>query len=183
MVRSLAAAAIVVNGQKGLFLVQGEPAVLRAGVSRFGVTRSPFPGRCLGDQKRVSGLARRAFGARARATGVSLDGQPCSQARASSLSRAEGVPSPAVGIRFLSLNGSRCRAVEGRGETGKLEGVESVHRFSDTWGMEKAAVFQATVTPLFYSGVVSPILFSRFRFHFPHSLPLVIRVHGGCTIT
>ncbi|KAL7984481.1 hypothetical protein Chor_003051 [Crotalus horridus] len=30
------------------------------------------------------------------------------------MSPAEGVPSPAVGIRFLSLNGSRCRAVEGR---------------------------------------------------------------------
>lgn len=135
MVRSLAAAAIVVNGQKGLFLVQGEPAVLlRVGASRFGVTRSPFPGRCLGDQKRVSGLARRAFGARARATGVSPDGQLRSEARACSLS-------PALGIRFLSLNGSRCRAVEGRGETGKLEGVESVRRFSDTWGMEKAAVF------------------------------------------
>lgn len=127
MVRSLAAAAIVVNGQKGLFLVQGEPAVLLrvVGASRFGVARSPFAGRCLGDQKRMSGLARRAFGARARAAGVSPDGQPCSEARASSLSRAEGVPSPAVGIRFLSLNGSRCRAVEGRGETGRLEGVES----------------------------------------------------------
>ncbi|KAK9403505.1 mitochondrial calcium uniporter regulator 1 [Crotalus adamanteus] len=115
MVRSLAAAAIVVNGQKGLFLVQGEPAVLlRVGASRFGVTRSPFLGRCLGDQKLVSDLARRAFGARARATGVSPDGQLRSEARASSLSPAEGVPSPAVGIRFLSLNGSRCRAVEGR---------------------------------------------------------------------
>ncbi|XP_058034759.1 mitochondrial calcium uniporter regulator 1 [Ahaetulla prasina] len=109
MVRSLAAAAIVGNGPKGFFLVQGEPAVF------LGVARSPFPGGCLGDRKRASGLAGRAFGARARpAAGASPGGQACSVARAPSLSRAEGFPSPAVGIRFLSLNASRCRAVEGR---------------------------------------------------------------------
>ncbi|KAG8133351.1 hypothetical protein E2320_011151 [Naja naja] len=109
MVRSLAAAAIVGNGQKGFLLVQGERGVL------LGVARSPFPAGCLGDRKRASGLARRAFGARARpAAGVSPGGRPCSEARASSLSHAEGFPSPAVGSRFLSLNGSRCRAVEGQ---------------------------------------------------------------------
>ncbi|XP_070798591.1 mitochondrial calcium uniporter regulator 1 isoform X2 [Pituophis catenifer annectens] len=109
MVRSLAAAAIVGNGQKGFLLVQGESAVL------LGVARSPFPGGCLGDRKRASGPARRAFGARARpAARVSPGGRPCSEARAPSLSRAEGFPSPALGIRFLSLSGSRCRAVEGR---------------------------------------------------------------------
>ncbi|XP_026555338.1 mitochondrial calcium uniporter regulator 1 isoform X1 [Pseudonaja textilis] len=108
MVRSLAAAAIVGNGQKGFLFVQGERGVL------LGVARSPFPARCLGDGKLASGLARRAFRARARpAAGVSPCWRPCFEARASSLSRAEGFPSPAVGSRFLSLNGSRCRAVEG----------------------------------------------------------------------
>ncbi|XP_070603428.1 mitochondrial calcium uniporter regulator 1 [Erythrolamprus reginae] len=109
MVSSLTAAAILGNGQKGFLLVQGEPAVL------LGVARSPFPGGCLGDGKRAGGPVRRAFGARARpAAGVSSGGLSGSEARAPSSSRAEGFfPSPAVGLRFLSLSGSRCRAVEG----------------------------------------------------------------------
>ncbi|XP_032079188.1 mitochondrial calcium uniporter regulator 1 isoform X1 [Thamnophis elegans] len=105
MVRSLARAAIVGNGQKGFLLAPGEPAVL------LGAARCPFPGGCLGDGKRASGLAGRAFGARAR-PGISPGGRPCSEARARSSARAEGFPAP--GIRFLSLSGSRCRAVEGR---------------------------------------------------------------------
>ncbi|XP_063155005.1 mitochondrial calcium uniporter regulator 1 [Candoia aspera] len=114
MVRGLAAAAIVVNGQKSFFLVQGEPGILlRVGASPFGVARSPFPGRCLGDRKRASGLARRAVGARVRLAGLNPDGHQCSAVRASS-SRVLSVPSPGAGTRFLSLNGSRCRAVEGR---------------------------------------------------------------------
>ncbi|XP_032079189.1 mitochondrial calcium uniporter regulator 1 isoform X2 [Thamnophis elegans] len=108
MVRSLARAAIVGNGQKGFLLAPGEPAVL------LGAARCPFPGGCLGDGKRASGLAGRAFGARAR-PGISPGGRPCSEARARSSARAEGFPAP--GIRFLSLSGSRCRAVEGRGFT------------------------------------------------------------------
>ncbi|XP_007431810.1 mitochondrial calcium uniporter regulator 1 [Python bivittatus] len=115
MVRGPAAAAIVVNGQKTFFLVQGEPgALLRVGASRFTIARSPFPGRCLGDRKRAHGLARRAVGARVWSAGVSPDGRPCSEARASSLSCVNSVPLPGAGTRFLSLNLSRCRAVEGR---------------------------------------------------------------------
>ncbi|KAJ6664518.1 hypothetical protein lerEdw1_007175, partial [Lerista edwardsae] len=108
--RQAAGSAVVVSGRKGLFLIQRGPGVLLLRASLNAVLCSPLSRRCLGDGKRTGFSAVGAGGARLQTPRTVRSARANSAARASSC--CNSVPSLGAGARFLSLNASRCRAIE-----------------------------------------------------------------------